>query len=96
MRGELGAVSSVEANATRAGIAMLEHGGNAIGAAVAVAYALAVTQPSAGNLSGGGFLLARPKGGPTAALDFSGTAPLAACRGPFHAREEAGRSGGLP
>jgi gamma-glutamyltranspeptidase/glutathione hydrolase len=93
VRGEFGAVTSVEANATRAGIAMLEHGGNAMDAAVAVAYALAVTHPSAGNLGGGGFLLVRPKGGPTAALDFRETAPLALSRDQFNAMQKGGGGG---
>src|SRR5690606_33622141 len=52
-----GMVTSVEEHATRAGVAMLEKGGNAVDAAVAVAYALAVTHPSAGNLGGGGFMM---------------------------------------
>ncbi|HEY5372343.1 MAG TPA: gamma-glutamyltransferase [Polyangiaceae bacterium] len=95
VRGEFGAVTSVEANATRAGIAMLEHGGNAMDAAVAVAYALAVTHPSAGNLGGGGFLLVRPKGGPTVALDFRETAPLALSREQFNAMEKSGGGGPL-
>ncbi len=93
MRAEFGAVTSVEPNATRAGIAILEHGGNAMDAAVAVAYALAVTHPSAGNLGGGGFLLVRPKGGPTAALDFRETAPAALTRAQFEAMEKSSGSG---
>lgn len=72
-----GVVVAVEEHAARAGIAMLERGGNAVDAAVAVGYALAVTHPSAGNLGGGGFLLYRPKGGPTAVVDFRETAPAA-------------------
>jgi gamma-glutamyltranspeptidase/glutathione hydrolase len=70
-------VSSVEENATRAGVAMLEQGGNAVDAAVATAYALAVTHPSAGNIGGGGFMLVRLKGGPAQAIDFRERAPLA-------------------
>jgi gamma-glutamyltranspeptidase/glutathione hydrolase len=73
--GTRGVVTSVEDHATRAGIAILERGGNAIDAAVAVAYVLAVTHPSAGNLGGGGFLMYRPKGGPTVAIDFRESAP---------------------
>jgi len=68
-------VSSVEAEATRAGVAMLARGGNAMDAATAVAYTLAVTHPSAGNLGGGGFLLYRPRGGPTVVVDFREQAP---------------------
>ena len=93
VRAEFGAVTSVEPRATRAGIAMLELGGNAIDAAVAVAYALAVTHPSAGNLGGGGFLLVRPKGGPTSALDFRESAPLALSRARFDAMQRAGGMG---
>jgi gamma-glutamyltranspeptidase/glutathione hydrolase len=93
VRSELGAVTSVEARATRAGINMLEHGGNAVDAAVAVAYALAVTHPSAGNLGGGGFMLVRPKGGPTVALDFRESAPAALTRAQFDAMEKSGGQG---
>jgi gamma-glutamyltranspeptidase/glutathione hydrolase len=93
VRAAYGAVTSVEANATRAGIAMLERGGNAVDAAVAVAYALAVTHPSAGNIGGGGFLLVRPKGGPTRALDFRETAPLALTLERFNAMEKSGGIG---
>jgi gamma-glutamyltranspeptidase/glutathione hydrolase len=93
VRAEFGAVTSVEPHATRAGIAILEQGGNAVDAAVAVAYALSVTHPSAGNLGGGGFLLVRPKGGPTAALDFRETAPLALTRARFDAMQRAGGMG---
>jgi len=95
VRAEFGAVTSVEPHATRVGIAILEHGGNAIDAAVAVAYALAVTHPSAGNLGGGGFLLVRPKGGPTSALDFRESAPFALTRARFDAMQRAGGMGSV-
>jgi gamma-glutamyltranspeptidase/glutathione hydrolase len=91
--GEFGAVTSVEPRATRVGIAILEQGGNAVDAAVAVAYALAVTHPSAGNLGGGGFMLVRPKGGPTAALDFRESAPLGLTRERFDAMQR--KDGGM-
>lgn len=68
-------VTSVEENATRAGVKILSEGGNAVDAAVAVGYALAVTHPSAGNLGGGGFLLVHPADGRTLALDFRERAP---------------------
>jgi gamma-glutamyltranspeptidase / glutathione hydrolase len=74
---QYGMVSSVEANATRAGVTILAAGGNAVDAAVAVAYALAVTHPSAGNIGGGGFMLIKLRGQPTIALDFRERAPLA-------------------
>jgi len=93
VRAEHGAVSSVEAHATRAGITVLERGGNAVDAAVAVAYALAVTHPNAGNLGGGGFMLIRPKGGPTVALDFRETAPLSLTRAAFDTMERSGGEG---
>lgn len=70
-----GMVVSVEANATRAGVLMLEQGGNAVDAAVAVGYALAVTHPTAGNLGGGGFALIKARGELTVALDFRERAP---------------------
>ena len=74
-RGRYGMVVSVEAQATRAGVQALEMGGNAIDAAVATAYALAVTHPSAGNLGGGGFMLISRRGEPIVALDFREQAP---------------------
>jgi gamma-glutamyltranspeptidase/glutathione hydrolase len=71
-------VTSVEPNATRIGARVLRQGGNAVDAAVAVAYALAVTHPSAGNLGGGGFMLVRLADGTTHAVDFRETAPASA------------------
>ena len=68
-------VTSVESNATRIGANILRRGGNAIDAAVAVAYALAVTHPSAGNIGGGGLLLVRLANGETHIVDFRETAP---------------------
>lgn len=78
-----GMVVSVNADATRAGVRILEHGGNAVDAAVAVAYTLAVTEPSAGNVGGGGFMLIRKPGGPTVAIDFREVAPAALTRKHF-------------
>jgi gamma-glutamyltranspeptidase/glutathione hydrolase len=78
VRGEAGLVTSVDANATRAGVDVLRRGGNAVDAAVAVAFALAVTQPSAGNIGGGGFMIVRLAGGETHAIDFREMAPAAA------------------
>jgi gamma-glutamyltranspeptidase/glutathione hydrolase len=86
-------VSSVEPEATRAGVAMLARGGNAIDAATAVAYTLAVTHPSAGNLGGGGFLLYRPRGGPTVVIDFREQAPRALTQALFDAMIRKGGSG---
>ena len=68
-------VTSVEAHATRVGVELLEAGGNAIDAAVGVAFALAVTHPSAGNIGGGGFMLVRMREQRTVAVDFREQAP---------------------
>lgn len=73
-------VVSREANATDAGVAVLRAGGNAIDAAAAVGFALAVTHPSAGNLGGGGFMLIRFADGRSTFIDFRERAPLQATR----------------
>ena len=73
-------VVAEEPLATDVGVAALKSGGNAIDAAVAVGFALAVTHPYAGNLGGGGFLLARFADGRTTFIDFREKAPLAASR----------------
>jgi gamma-glutamyltranspeptidase / glutathione hydrolase len=73
-------VVAQEPLAADAGLRVLQSGGNAIDAAVAVAFALAVTYPYAGNIGGGGFLLARFADGRTAFIDFREKAPLAATR----------------
>ena len=78
VRGDAGLVTSVEINATLAGVDELRKGGNAVDAAVAVAFALAVTHPSAGNIGGGGFMIVRGQDGATTAIDFRETAPAAA------------------
>jgi len=77
-RGRRGAVVSAEPHATAAGLEVLRRGGNAVDAAVAVALALAVTHPTAGNLGGGGFMIVRMVDGTTAALDFREKAPRSA------------------
>ena len=73
-------VVTVEPHATEAGVKILQAGGNAVDAAVAVGFALAVTHPSAGNLGGGGFLLVRLAGGETNFIDFRECAPAKASR----------------
>lgn len=76
-------IASNDSLATMAGIEILRRGGNAIDAAVAVAFALAVTHPEAGNIGGGGFMLVRLADGTTAGIDFREMAPLAATRDMF-------------
>jgi gamma-glutamyltranspeptidase/glutathione hydrolase len=75
---EHGMVVSAHRLASKAGIDVLKSGGNAVDAAVAVGYALAVTFPEAGNLGGGGFMTVRFHDGRTAVIDFRETAPGAA------------------
>jgi gamma-glutamyltranspeptidase / glutathione hydrolase len=69
--------------ATGVGLDVLRQGGNAVDAAVATAFALAVVYPEAGNVGGGGFLVARMADGTSAALDFREKAPLGATRDMF-------------
>ncbi len=73
-------VVAQEPLAADVGAAVLKKDGNAVDAAVAVAFALAVTHPSAGNIGGGGFLLARFADGRATFIDFREMAPLAASR----------------
>jgi gamma-glutamyltranspeptidase / glutathione hydrolase len=73
-------VAAQESLATDVGVAVLKSGGNAIDAAVAVGFALAVTHPYAGNLGGGGFMTIRMADGRTAFIDFRERAPGKATR----------------
>jgi len=66
--------------ASRIGADVMKKGGNAVDAAVAMGFALAVTWPSAGNLGGGGFMLVRLADGTSEAIDYRERAPLAATR----------------
>ena len=80
IRGNNGAVASSSAIASEVGIQILQDGGNAIDAAVATAFAMAVTHPSAGNIGGGGFLVYHGVNGETTTFDFREKAPLASTK----------------
>ncbi len=75
-----GMVVAQEPIAADVGLEVLKAGGNAVDAAVAVGFALAVTHPSAGNIGGGGFMLIRQADGKTSFLDFREAAPQKAAR----------------
>lgn len=79
-----GMVSSQERRASEIGVEILKRGGNAVDAAVATGFALAVTLPRAGNLGGGGFMMVHSaKTGETIAIDYREIAPVAATRDMF-------------
>src|SRR5688572_31999363 len=78
--GTRGMVVAAESEAARAGRAMFERGGSAVDAAIATAFALAVTQPFSAGLGGGAFILIRTGLGEVLAVDARETAPAAATR----------------
>jgi gamma-glutamyltranspeptidase/glutathione hydrolase len=80
-----GSVAAPEPLASQVGAEILRRGGNAVDAAIAVGFAIAVTFPNAGNLGGGGFMLVHLEGGGHAdeAIDYRETAPAAATRDMF-------------
>jgi len=78
-----GMVASQDIFATRVGVAILERGGNAVDAAVAVGFALAVSMPRAGNIGGGGFMVIHLADGRAATIDYREAAPAATTPGMF-------------
>ncbi len=78
--GQNGMVVTAQHLASQVGVDVLKSGGNAVDAAVAVGYALAVVYPTAGNLGGGGFMTIRLNDGKTTFLDFRERAPLASTK----------------
>src|ERR1041384_2493463 len=80
VRAKHGMVASTNEVASQVGVDIMKRGGNAVDAAIAVAFALAVTHPAAGKLAGGGFMMIRLKDGRTTAIDYREMAPGAAHR----------------
>lgn len=87
VRAPHGMVASTSQIASQVGVDILKRGGNAVDAAIAVAFAEAVTHPAAGNLGGGGFMMIRLKNGKTAAIDYREMGPAAATRNVYLDKE---------
>ncbi len=83
VRAEHAVVVTTDRYASEIGAGIMERGGNAVDAAVAVSFALAVVNPQAGNIGGGGFMVVKMADGTTAALDYREQAPMAATRDMF-------------
>src|ERR1700724_2112408 len=81
--GQNGMVVAQESRAARVGIDILQKGGNAVDAAVATGFALAVTYPRAGNLGGGGYMVIHLTHGRDTTIDYRETAPAAITRESF-------------
>jgi len=88
-------VASEDAHATRAGVSVLEAGGNAVDAAIAVAYALSVTHHGAGSLGGGGFMIVHRSDGTSAVIDYREKAPAGATEAKNDKQLKAGAHGYL-
>jgi gamma-glutamyltranspeptidase/glutathione hydrolase len=80
VRAQHGMVASTSSIASQVGVDILKRGGNAVDAAIAVAFAEAVTHPAAGNLGGGGFMMIRLRNGKATAIDYREMGPAAANR----------------
>ena len=80
VRGKNGVVATSSAIASEVGVEILKQGGNAVDAAIATAFTMAVTWPGAGNIGGGGFLIYHGADGEATAFDFREKAPLASAR----------------